>query len=489
MQHQLQYTPAMIFVDLAQYPSPPSTASAEDCLSAVLSSPSISGFDELSPYPAPPSTASIEVSARGHPIATTSASASSSPSAALSSCLPAPSASSGLTVNIPAPGSLNFFDMAAQYPTAPPSAGTDASYSSFSTASPALPMYSVHPPLPASGCLYEAAAMAQAISPQSTYPAQFTFRAPYPAMLPINNAEHAFFPHGLPTPIAEHGYSAKPVSSFQFNTPSAPQPAVDLGTPELSEALPISQPAPISSFVTGAMHSHPFATSPIPTPEFLAHIPRGSAPMMPFPTPAALATLPPSLVRPVKEEPQQLQLQSQSQQQQQQQQQQLSADLNLYDASNIRNSGVLFASNGRILLACSFCKLRKLRCNGGTPGCSQCTKRGLCCSYPTTIRRRGKAKRKTVSSTDGSSSKDASSPAKEGDQDDEDEEDDVLDYSSSSVAAGKGNSRSASEEPDVERSRKRKGTAFGSEPLLAPAFKKRSQSCHGTETATLVPGA
>jgi hypothetical protein len=53
----------------------------------------------------------------------------------------------------------------------------------------------------------------------------------------------------------------------------------------------------------------------------------------------------------------------------------------------------LFAPNGRILLACAFCKARKLRCDGAGPKCSQCKKRGMECQYPTTVRRRGKAKK------------------------------------------------------------------------------------------------
>ncbi|KAG8745841.1 hypothetical protein FRC10_006868 [Ceratobasidium sp. 414] len=42
----------------------------------------------------------------------------------------------------------------------------------------------------------------------------------------------------------------------------------------------------------------------------------------------------------------------------------------------------------KTMMACHFCRFRKLRCDGGTP-CGHCEKRGKECTYDATIRRRG----------------------------------------------------------------------------------------------------
>ncbi|KAE8212444.1 hypothetical protein CF327_g3934 [Tilletia walkeri] len=453
-----QFTPAMIFADLTHYPAPPSNAgtdfsssSADECLSAVLSSPSISPFDELSPYPAPPSTASTDVS---------------SCSASKSFAVMQPT--NALAVTIP-PRDVALFDLS-RFSAAPSSDGSEASFSSFSTTSPAMALYSPHPmPPSSSGCLYEAA-MSQAIAPQSTFPAQFNYRAAYPGMLPVNHEApqphmiasqaQAFFNPAPMAPQQKLQAACVPSSSFDFSIPLQSN-IIDIHTHVESSPLPAPPLAPTSSFLSSFMPA-PFANQ-IPGPEFITNFHRHSAPgpLGMFPYPAALTNNMPQLSR-SKDVPEPTQ-----------------DGLNLYDATGIRDSGLLFASNGRILLACSFCKLRKLRCNGGAPGCSQCAKRGLCCSYPTTIRRRGKAKRKAsgdLQSQDGDADEDEDE--REGSAGPEDETS-PSSVPSSSYQADE-NSRSASEEPDLERSRKRKGTSFGSESLLAPAFKKRSQSCHGT---------
>ncbi|KAI5451725.1 hypothetical protein NCC49_001374 [Naganishia albida] len=48
----------------------------------------------------------------------------------------------------------------------------------------------------------------------------------------------------------------------------------------------------------------------------------------------------------------------------------------------------------KAVLACHFCRGRKLKCDGTRPTCSHCDKRGLTCSYDAQIRRRGPGKRK-----------------------------------------------------------------------------------------------
>ncbi|KAJ9114258.1 hypothetical protein QFC22_005710 [Naganishia vaughanmartiniae] len=48
----------------------------------------------------------------------------------------------------------------------------------------------------------------------------------------------------------------------------------------------------------------------------------------------------------------------------------------------------------KAVLACHFCRGRKLKCDGTRPTCAHCDKRGLECSYDEKIRRRGPGKRK-----------------------------------------------------------------------------------------------
>ncbi|CAD6924293.1 unnamed protein product [Tilletia controversa] len=439
----------MIFADLAHYPAPPSNAgteysssSADDCLSAVLSSPCASTFDELSPYPAPPSTASTDGS-----------------SCAVSSSFALTQAANTLTVTIP-PRDAAIFDLG-QFPAPPLSAGTDSSLSSFATQGPAMSLYSSQTlPPSSSGCLYEAA-MSQAVAPQTTFPAHFNFRASYPGALPMSEVSQPQFVASTPfhsrEPVNSQSkqYGGYPTSTFDFSIPASPATThFHIPTPAESLPAPIPQLPPVSNFMGSfMMGAFPFS-NPIPGPEFLNHVHRHSVPRPSFlhfsAGPPMHNGMPPlSRAKDEQEAP----------------------GLNLYDATGIRDSGLLFASNGRILLACNFCKARKLRCNGGAPGCSQCAKRGLCCSYPSTIRRRGKAKRKMGGD---SVSQDGDEP--EGLEEEEADLTAAIEFLYKVDSA----SRAASEEPDLERSRKRKGTSFGSESLLAPAYKKRSQSCHGT---------
>ncbi|KAL9936019.1 hypothetical protein V8E36_004861 [Tilletia maclaganii] len=492
-QPQLQVTPAMIFGDrTVSQPNALALASkksvaADDCLSVILSSPALSAFDELSPYPAPPSTASTEASYTACTVSPDQLAIS----AAASSIVPA-----NLSVNIPAPSSdAILFGFAGHHPyTMPPlSASTDASFASFSTSSPGMPLYSPHPVGP-SGCLYEAAMSQGTAAPQQqqnapAFPAQFNFRASYPGMPPqhfqaaptpampsantfYNNGE-PHIPSVLTTPVVK----SEPAASFVFSTPSASSSSSMTG-PASSMGSATSCPpriSAISSFVGSAPYAPPLQNAPHPGLSTSGngphYVPQQSQPCQPgsdggpqiqF---ASMFSSLPQLSRSKEssaDEP---------------------AGLNLYDASGIRDSGILFAPNGRILLACSFCKLRKLRCNGGAPGCSQCIKRGLCCSYPTTIRRRGKAKTKgkklkSASSIAGESGCDSSSNAGSSLDDQAADEFHEFIYSIKQSA-----SRFASEEPEAERSRKRKCTAFEQESDMAPSLKKRSQSCHGTAVA------
>ncbi|KAK0552088.1 hypothetical protein OC846_003053 [Tilletia horrida] len=513
MQQVLQFTPAMIFAELTHYPTPPSTSSTEfslatsdDCLSAVLSSPAMSTFDDISPHPAAPlsvasadSPASTLISSTlvdsmsssiqsAHSSLTTSTTQGSTSPACLATSLVTLPPITNLTVDIPT-AEPALFDMS-QFPATPLSAGTDGSFSSFTTASPAMPLYGAHMmPPSASGCLYEAAMTQTAVATQTGFPAHLNFRASYPAAsLQISDLSSqqpqqalAYF-NGAAAERADISSGMYPSSGPTTYGMPSPADLIQMPSTMMSSFAPMSKPA-ISSFLGGpAGH---MGGNQIPHPEFLNHLPRHSFSTSAYPQPHFSPIMPSLPQLPRSRNPS-------------------SDSLNLYDASGIRNSGILFAPNGRILLACSFCKLRKLRCNGGTPGCSQCAKRGLCCQYPTTIRRRGKAKRKMES--DAAAAADGIQVKKEAeddtinydDDDDDDDEDDTESLSASSPASsslahkdGKGNasvsqSRAASEEPDRERSRKRKGESFGSEPLLTPAFKKRSQSCHGSATSSLL---
>ncbi|KAL1410987.1 hypothetical protein Q8F55_001930 [Vanrija albida] len=47
----------------------------------------------------------------------------------------------------------------------------------------------------------------------------------------------------------------------------------------------------------------------------------------------------------------------------------------------------------KLVLACHFCRGRKLKCDGGRPTCTHCAKRQLVCTYDEQVRRRGPGKR------------------------------------------------------------------------------------------------
>ncbi|SPQ25328.1 b165ec75-d9ef-49ad-af7f-f074c688d52e [Thermothielavioides terrestris] len=47
----------------------------------------------------------------------------------------------------------------------------------------------------------------------------------------------------------------------------------------------------------------------------------------------------------------------------------------------------------RIFIACTRCKVRKNRCDGGKPSCGNCLARGALCEYPTVRKTRGPGKK------------------------------------------------------------------------------------------------
>lgn len=69
--------------------------------------------------------------------------------------------------------------------------------------------------------------------------------------------------------------------------------------------------------------------------------------------------------------------------------------LNLADP-NVGNGevpGVPVEKPKKLVLACHFCRGRKLKCDGGRPTCGHCAKRSLTCTYDEQVRRRGPGKR------------------------------------------------------------------------------------------------
>ncbi|KZV82271.1 hypothetical protein EXIGLDRAFT_778795 [Exidia glandulosa HHB12029] len=52
-------------------------------------------------------------------------------------------------------------------------------------------------------------------------------------------------------------------------------------------------------------------------------------------------------------------------------------------------TGVPKVRQKKILVACNFCRTRKLKCDGGRPACAQCVKRSNHCDYQPVLKRRG----------------------------------------------------------------------------------------------------
>ncbi|KAH8104771.1 hypothetical protein BXZ70DRAFT_614891 [Cristinia sonorae] len=57
----------------------------------------------------------------------------------------------------------------------------------------------------------------------------------------------------------------------------------------------------------------------------------------------------------------------------------------------------------KITVACNFCRSRKLKCDGGRPACSQCSKRNHSCDYTVSHKRRGNGGRRRKQFEDGAS--------------------------------------------------------------------------------------
>ncbi|KAH0586192.1 hypothetical protein H2248_007451 [Termitomyces sp. 'cryptogamus'] len=67
----------------------------------------------------------------------------------------------------------------------------------------------------------------------------------------------------------------------------------------------------------------------------------------------------------------------------------------------------------KITVACNFCRSRKLKCDGGRPACSQCTKRSHSCDYMPQNKRRGTTRQRKGDESESDSGDDRSADADE----------------------------------------------------------------------------